>query len=259
LGGGSPEKAYQSEYGSYLFSAATLVYIPTYNATTFTASTWKCPTTSPYSHWTQVSAADVDRSDKIPYLDDRTAFNTSEGREGVYVIHADRNTNEMYTNKRGDICQYLGKTQTALAGYRLPMSSEFGTTNSTGFNPTTPVSGGWIMGTAASNFVENLDAGNGKADGTADFTVASGNGAGQVLGYAVNQTMSNLTLPASGNMEGHSVLANVGLGGGYWAGSAANNNIHARYLYFAGDGTRTYLNLYIFRSCGFPVRCVKND
>jgi hypothetical protein len=236
--------------GNIIFSTATPVYIPTYNTSTPTASTWKSPTTSPYSLNLVASTTDTDNTASIPYVDGRAAFtSTDNSRDDNFLVHPDRNTDAMYTAKRGDICQYLSKTGKVSGNYRLPISNEFGIV-SANWNTSTPIAGGWVKGTASWP-VANNTAGN--AAGTADLIAAG-------YGYAKNVLMGGNTLfPAVGiRQEGGFYLSHVGNLGYYWSGSASgnNNNTYARLIHF--NPTQVQSAGGNPRSQGFAIRCVRN-
>jgi hypothetical protein len=175
--------------GADPFSTATPVYIPTYNISTPTASTWKSPTTSPYSLNQEASTTDTDNAASIPYVDGRDAFiSTDNSTNDNFLVHPDRNTAAMYTAKRGDICQYLSKTGKVSGNYRLPITNEFGLVNGN-WNTSTPQSG-WLKGSASWPSAPNTTIGN--AAGTVDLIAAG-------CGYGKNVLMGGNTLfPAVG-------------------------------------------------------------
>jgi hypothetical protein len=234
------------------FTTATPVYIPTYVAGG--TSTWHSPTTSSYTGnstgwpWSNNGGTAEDAPENIPYLDGRVEFNASPpfDRYNAFVIDAERNTDAMYLGKRGDICQYLGKTQTALRGYRLPRSIEMGAGGSVRWENLT---NGWEKGIATFPGADNSA---GKADGTADLVALN-------KGSAKNPTLG-VTLPASGIRNGavpyYGRLSDVGRYGFYSTGSASNADTRISLLFFYND---YYEPVYIpYRSYAFPIRCVKN-
>jgi hypothetical protein len=246
------------------FSNATPVYIPNYVPGSATTSTWSAPTTSPYTAagWPAIVAGTAeDAAINIPYMDGRAAFAppTNDNTSDITVIHSNQNTDAMYSAKRGDICQYLGKTQTALRGYRLPMQSEWGTSSSqwNATNPTTtPVSGGWV--TTDGSYLHNNATGNGKPDGTADFRTASGNAANMVFKSAKNLLMGNIIIPPSGTRNydnNNGDVAHVGLHAFYWCGSAKNNLVGSIFHYSSNG---PYIPYGMNRNVALPIRCVKN-
>jgi hypothetical protein len=234
------------------FSTAVPVYIPTYVAGG--TSTWHSPTTSSYTAvgWPMIAAGTAeDASVNIPYLDGRAEFNASDyGTTSTFLMDAERNTDAMYLGKRGDICQYLGKTQTALKGYRLPMSIEMG--GAGGSVQWQYLTNGWEKGIAT--FPGTYDNSEGKVDGTADLVALN-------KGSAKNPTLG-VTLPASGYRNGlgntnKGTLYQIGTDGYYHTGSvayAAATNAYFlsfRNNYFEPNRSNS-------RSQGFPIRCVKN-
>jgi hypothetical protein len=238
-----------------LFSTIIPVYVPAYNAGAPLSSTWSFSfSLSPSSYtsdgWTETAAANVDDVATIPYLDGRDDFNSTDNtRNNNFVAAAAQNTQAMYERLRGDICQYLGKTGVVPDEYRLPTSSEFGTENTSGFNISTPIAGGWVAGI---NPWPAPDYTTGNAEGSIDLVSSN-------LGFATNQTM-NVALPASGHRSVATVdvaagtLVNAGQGGYYWTGSArsATSGWH---LYFRTSNVSpaTTAN----RCYAFAVRCVK--
>jgi hypothetical protein len=80
--------------------STTPVYIPNY--VEGGTSTWSVPETSPYSTMDDISWANDGNYDF------------------AYLGKAEQNTPEKYAAKKGDICQYLGKTDPALEGYYMP-------------------------------------------------------------------------------------------------------------------------------------------
>jgi hypothetical protein len=233
------------------FLASTPVYVPTYNALSPTSSTWVRNNNHSYTPagWPLAAAGTAENGTaNIPYLDG--SYTSSDyTRNSTFVIDAERNTDAMYAARRGDICQYIGKTQLALKGYRLPTSSEFGTTQSDSFNPNTTVAGGWIWGRNFGTW-PSYDNSIGNAEGTVNLIPN--------FGYATNQNMG-VILPASG-LRGSGgqtgFLGNFsGFRGHYWSGSAASDN-YGFYLVFSEN--IMYVEQNYYRSYAQIVRCVRN-
>jgi hypothetical protein len=252
-----------SPRGSY--SNATAIYVPyNYTDATPTAAKWKQTTrdavkadtdipaaTENWTTWGENTAAATD----IPYMDrDRI------GTLNSYLIDAAHNDEITYKGLRGDICQYLGKTQGALEGYRLPTADEFGRGGSspTPWNISTPNSYGWIRGdgfwptTAAP--VSSTEQ---EVDGTSDLLAeAYGTNKDEAYGSGINQTMWGVVLPASGARHGSSSYASyLGYYGYYGNGSTAAGENNCRILLFLSDGV--YPGFSIERSYGLSVRCVR--
>jgi hypothetical protein len=213
------------------------VYKPTYNSDAPTSSTWAM-TSSLYTD--------------IFYLDMSTSHVESDyGRHNTYVIDAAQNTDARYTDLLGDICQYLGKTQPALNDYRLPTSYEFGPATVSSWTTETANADGWQKGTGS--FSKNTAAG--KADGTANLLVASGNNGNTVYGSGINKTMNDVVFPASGNRYYTTgMLDNVGLRGYYWSSSAFSLQLGYMLYLFESD---VYQKEATYSSFAFPIRCVK--
>jgi hypothetical protein len=243
-------------------SVDTPVYLPTYHAGSPATSTWRSPTISPYTKagWEPPqSGVASNGAATIPYLDG-SYDDTENTRNSTFAMDAARNTKEMYEGMRGDICQYLSKTGAVSGNYRLPMSSEFGTTNSVwnSSNPTTvAVAGGWTKGLINASWntydVPQNDAG--KPDGIADLTDALENNANKILGFVKNTAM-DVILPASGSRSSTGVLDVVGTAGFYWTGSIRGiDGRNSRMMYFTQG--MIYLEMSQFRSHGYAVRCLK--
>jgi hypothetical protein len=242
--------------GSGLYSTATPVYIPTYVAGG--TSTWnvRSGATNPYSTWTVVRADVAAPATDIPYLDG--SYNVEPyGIDNTYVMDTERNTTAMYDSLRGDICQYLGKTDSTLNGYRLPKGDEFVGGNQA-WNTTTPTADGWIKGDGS--FVSTLTAGyaDGRADllatqlGTGYDPAQPTNGAGVKLGAAINQELG-VVFPAAGVRTG--TLTNVGVYGYNWSCSAISTT-NAWGLLFNGTTVGSQSNG-ITRGTAMPVRCIR--
>jgi hypothetical protein len=245
------------------FSASTTVYVPTYNAGTPASSTWVRNASHGYTTagWpSTVSGTAEDGAATIPYLDGRTAFQSADqSRNNTFVMDAERNTDAMYLEKRGDICQYIGKTAPnteegkKLKGFRLPTSSEFGTENED-WNGTAAKAGGWVQWTACTE-----DPAAGKPDGSADLLSAAAgkNNSNKVFGSIKNNAMGGVVLPAAGYRYNNNsgTLVSVGSVGSYWSGSIAEDDRGWR-IDFNGTFVRPGLNTN--RAFAFSVRCVKN-
>jgi hypothetical protein len=238
------------------FSPATPVYIPTYVAGG--TSTWRSPTVSPYTSagWTSVATNNTDDDSTIPYVDGRSAFNGSpHGLNNTFVIdHND--PAEMWTNKRGDICQYLGATDANLKGYRLPTGTELD----------------W--GTGGNRWVETTNANgdrfqyaaaypNGRADflsvaQSASFdTNQNTNGVGKKLCFMENLVMGNVTLPASGYRFKESGRLDFVGDCAYYMSGSIRNSTEVYNIAFTRSTWYAYIDSYK-RSSALSVRCVKD-
>jgi hypothetical protein len=229
--------------GSDSYSTATPVYIPTYvNGGT---STWSTPATSP--SWAS-----------IPYLDssyDATPY----GTDNTYASDAARNTPAMYAAKRGDICQYLGKTDAALNGFRLPKRDEFWAEVRQVWNTITPTTDGWLMGDGSFTSANNA----GYADGRADFLATQTgigynptqptNGVGMKLGAGIN-LVTGAVLPAGGFRNSN--LNFVNERGFHWSCSALSE-VRGWELFFNAEGVGNLSTPGIDRSSAAPVRCMR--
>jgi hypothetical protein len=165
----------------------------------------------------------------------------------------------MYAGLRGDICQYLGKTDSTLNGYRLPKRSEFWAEVRQDWNTTTPTTDGWLKGDGS--FTDRYVAGY--ADGRADLLanrVGTGynpnqptNGVGVKFGSGSNLA-TGVVLPAGGARG--SALFNVGARGLHWSCSALSAT-YGWELFFNADGVGNLTETPgIPRSSAVPVRCM---
>jgi hypothetical protein len=246
--------------GSDAFLISTPVYVPNYNAGTPSASSWVRSTGYDPAKWVEtVSGVAENDADAIPYLDGRSDFNALDyTRNNTFVIDAERNTDAMYLGKRGDICQYIGKTAPnteegkKLKGFRLPTSSEFGTVTEN-WDGTTPKGGGW-MPTVSTWTVKDATAGN--PEGTANLLESAKNNAGKVFAAIQNNGMGGVVLPASGLRIRSFLLDWVGQTGYYVSGSAANEICYWR-MHFSG-GSGVGIDIQTDRAFAISVRCVRN-
>jgi hypothetical protein len=164
----------------------------------------------------------------------------------------------MYAGLRGDICQYLGKTDSTLNGYRLPLRSEFWAETRQDWNTVTPTTDGWLKGDGT--FVSSPAAGY--ADGRADFLATQTgtgytpnqptNGAGRKLGSGSNLA-TGVVLPAGGSRS--STLYAIGSRGYHWSCSALDATFGWE-LYFTEAYVGNRDSPGIDRSFGVPVRCI---
>jgi hypothetical protein len=226
------------------FDTSVPVYVPHYDAVHSDQSTWTPLTTTPYTTWTPISAGvAADDAVEIPYMDGRAEFTASLfSRTSTFVMDAARNTESVYAGLRGDICQYLGKTVSALDGYRLPTSLEYGTSNGGQWNT---LRNGWEKG---NDFSTNNSLGN--PEGTAVLLNASNK-----PGYAKNTKAGDAIFPASGNRSAwNGSLTGVGNLGYYATGSMANTTT-GHILSF--DTNTITFNASTGRGFATAVRCIK--
>jgi hypothetical protein len=268
LVGVSPaQKAASNEEQRNAFNGDVTLFVPAVK-NPLNTSTWKVTTGNntgtdtdidesvrhKYTSWTSSYVVDDGtNSGDIPYMDSSRGGNGIVDRGNIWLIDATRNDLTTYKGLRGDICQYLGETQSALDGYRLPTSYEFGAEN-TVWDASTPNSSGWVKGTDPWPSSANNAAGNGKSGGTANLLVAAENNGNAVYGSGINQTMGNVVFPASGNRNSIIGLQFVGERGFYWSGSA-QDDCCGYILRFYDDYVHS--NVSLARDGGFSVRCVK--
>jgi hypothetical protein len=223
-------------WGSLVGGMLNIIYSPTYNTNDRHNSTWAFGGSS------------------SPLVGD------GDGIDGTYLIDVERNTPEMYANRAGDICQYLGKTDSTLYGYRMPIGNEFPHSSILdadgkperevwdATNTKTPTKVGWLKGNGT--FIEGA-ASYGYADGRADF-LSSDNGAGYPLGSASHPS-TGLVLPASGMRRSN--YSYVGLSGGCWSASPTRSS--QIWIINFNDGSVGFSNTTI--SVSLPVRCIRKE
>jgi hypothetical protein len=189
-----------------------------------------------YTSWGNNTTDDTD----IPYMDPRYT-GADYGRNNTSLMDATWNDPVMYQSLRGDICQYLGATDAALAGYRMPTSYEFGsitTDNSVNID-------GWTTGGDS-----NINYSLGDVYGSTDLW-SSGHA------WAKNSTMGNVTFPVSGyRTVSDGTLSATGYTGCYWSGSAYSST-HGHDMNF--DNSYVHPGSAHTRSYGYSVRCVRNN
>jgi hypothetical protein len=211
------------------------------------------PYANNWTSWTSASGGSSAPVNDIPYMDGSypKSGESINYSNNTYLIDAERNDVATYQGLRGDICQYLStKTGVVTGKYRLPSMAELrvGVSNGTGWNGRTD---GWASG---GSFGTNTTLTNSlTADGK---TVIVKGTFPSDRGYAVNNIMGGLVVPASGYRAGSGGAPNwVGNDGLYWSGSAssATNNYMLRFR-----GSDMTVNYSENRGFGLPVRCVKN-
>jgi hypothetical protein len=223
------------------FSGSTDIYVPVIEDP-LTVSTWD-PTTATARGWTSWGYTIANPTD-IPYMDPDRGSGTT-GRDNTWLIDEERNVLDTIKGFRGDICQYLGKTQTALDGYRLPTSNEFGLSNNTyEWISGGTSSDGWVR---ASSFLLQSTS---DVDGTANII---GSFSPPTQSFGKNTSMDGVIFPASGYLDKGS-LSLVGYYGYYWSGSAYSTESGHLLFYDAHDMGP---NGAMYRSAAFPIRCVK--
>jgi hypothetical protein len=206
----------------------TMVFVPTYNTGTPTASTWSVA----YYTDAEVSA--------IPFLDESYGYVSSANNDysdATLATVSDYRTNEMYSGKRGDICKYLGATRGgSVSGYRMPLMNEMSRNGTIGGWNNPSVRSGYVVGNSDNYTPVSVPENN--RDGTLDLSASV---------YAQGVQVGSVFLPAS-YVPGSS--------GYYWSGSAqsASKPNQAYYLIFYSTG----ISMVSFtRSNTITVRCVK--
>jgi uncharacterized protein (TIGR02145 family) len=193
------------------------VYVPSsYNDADPLATTWNDLT---------ASAAGYSAYDDIPYDNDASYVN--ETSQHLYYTNGATKAAK-WKAKRGDICQFLGETNPALKGYRMPRADEFRVAADWG-------KGGSFLG----------DVRLGTADGKKELI-----GRGFVLWRT-----SGAIFPAAGwRVRSSGELNYVGADGFYWSGSGTSND-QAYYMNFEKT---IYTQICFLRSDAYPIRCIKD-
>jgi hypothetical protein len=187
--------------GSNDWSGNVKVYVPTYRGST---ATWSAPGTI---------ATDVGYATytDIPYTSTETPLYNMQSQWG---------------NKMGDICQFLGATNPALRGYRVPQYSEFFRTGSD-----------WWQYSGADGGTTDNALGN--AEGTTDLSRKA---------YS-QRNESNTFIPAAGYRLTTGELYEVGRRGNYWSNDGYSS------IYFLSNGWTMWGH---DRQNALSIRCVKN-
>ena len=214
------------QWGSLIgvsLNSTYVTYSPTYNSTNPALSTWENGSIA----WGNFYIED----DVSPY-----------GQTSTYLNDAARNTDTYYNAKKGDICQYLSKTNAVSGSWRMPTIKEFNTTNAAKFENIT-----WVT-TGTTTWVQY-----GTSPGT-NSGIANGQSS---ISYGAIYTYngSSTSFPASGWRNNGGTLDYVGRQGNYWS-SSGDSEGNGFYLAF----TMYYVcpAVIINRQYGHLVRCVRN-
>jgi hypothetical protein len=165
----------------------------------------------------------------------------------------------MYAGLRGDICQYLGKTDAALNGFRLPKRDEFWAETRQNWNTATPTTDGWLKGNGEFRMQTNAGYADGRADllapqkGTGYNPNQPTNGEGRKFGSGIN-LVTGAVLPAGGVRNPN--LYAVGERGFHWSCSALDAT-DGWELFFNGSVVGYLGAPGIDRYSGAPVRCMR--
>jgi hypothetical protein len=249
LVGISPQRVDPTLTGTYLQTNPYIVsgayaprYAPTYNATEPENSTWAKLTTA--LGW-----------DQIPSFYN-ISFTVGGERADSF---ADKTTTE-YPNQRGDICRYLGHTNPALAGYRMPTLVELLYGGYDSFNYTRYVSEDWEISPPVGNRWTRMgDASAWAGDAWAGVGwVDSPHGTYQVPVGAYFGLAA--MLPASGKRASDGLLRNVANLGHYWSSSAkidGGDRINYAFSILMSSGGVQIAN--DVRQNAHSVRCVLDE
>jgi Ni/Co efflux regulator RcnB len=210
LVGISPAQTANKETGNPdEWSSDVKVFYPSYNRFTPTNTTWD-----------KVKASDA----KYPFIQDIPYIDIKGQDKG----QDDLKDNADYTALKGDICRFLGLTNPALAGYRMPRSDEFGEKEDWEIK-----NNNWSRA-----YLDN-------EDGTADLS--------NRIYFRLKETTT--MLPAAGLRNWN--LGEVGEDGNYWSSSGRSISGYAYFLKF-GRNIGVNVNNSGDRQYPRSVRCIKD-
>lgn len=207
-------------------SATYATYTPDYNTGAPAASTWSSGTTG-YTDIANFYGVQIDDG----------------GQANTYLNDPERNTDGMYTQKKGDICKYLSKTGAVTGNWRMPTANEL---NAVGLADKKKIT--WTATSLSwSKFGSFESVTNTVADGKT--VIQSG------ANYTVGTTTTRF--PASGYRTTGGAISSAGEHGRSWSSSASSGTDDAFYLYFYSG----YVNpaTYYYRQIVFPIRCVRDN
>jgi hypothetical protein len=213
-------------------STGDTLFVPTYNASVPTGSTWQAKTGETWSG-----------TNPLSLYGEAISANYGGGMD-YFASYSD------YTNKRGDICRYLSDIGAVSGKYRMPTFYEL----IKGDNNGSPISGidygSWSSGPIGkwTRIGDNWP-GSGpsiavltKSDGTYTGLTTAGN----YDGYA--------RFPAAGYRTNEGLLSYVSAYGFYWSGSAFPGTEWSYDLDFSG--IHLHANVENDRNYAWSVRCV---
>jgi hypothetical protein len=196
----------------------TMLYLPLFDAN---------------NHWIHSFAREFPLGkgyNDIPYYEETDANLRGTDKNSLY------DKQDLWKDYKGDICQYIGATNPALKGYRMPRAEEFGSDAEW----KTRIDGDWEERPKLA-----------KEDGTADFSEK---------GYATHKA-SGAIFPASGYRIFDGSLTQVGNDGDYWSSSADAPSYFGSMAYLLSfqysDDMDTQYSVNV--NSASPVRCVKDE
>jgi uncharacterized protein (TIGR02145 family) len=195
--------------GSNNWSGNVPVYVPTYNSSTSTAD-WDSTTASDYVNG-------------IPYEDATTGLTTGETATSL--------DDTKWAEYKGDICRFLGATNTALAGYRMPRAEEFGAKTD------------WTQSGTGGDYAASATA-NGQYSLPASSRIATWTATGAII-------------PAAGRRNTDGTLEYVGSNARYWS-SSISKEYYGFNLFFSNATTDVDPSVDGDRQFAHSIRCVKN-
>jgi hypothetical protein len=214
------------------WNASTTIYVPNGNG-------WKSTTATAegYTKWRNTSQG----SAEIPYVD---------ASYGIVDLTAPaQNTSTRWNSRRGDICQYIGAKNTALAGYRMPILGEFGPDGNNSINKN-----GWTV-TGLTSAITTV------VDGTYDFVA---NNRRRAKNTTLNGAVGGVVFPVSGyryHDSGEMKVVNS-LGVYAMATPPSANTMYELSIRLESGVTSLFTqhtNDACYRAYGLPVRCVLAD
>jgi hypothetical protein len=224
---------------SETYSSAIAIYVPDYNSGAPESSAWRKSTPAAEGKWGGIWA-----TGGTTYVTPSVVG--TQPSQNTYLMDPAQNTDAMYNDHLGDICQYIGKTTTDpnLKGYRMAIIGEL-LGGGGYFTDGTANALGWYLGRNEANTLpavfavptfSTID------DGTSIFNYDAR------VGFA---TYKGAIFPAGGYRD--SYPSEVGSKGISWSGSV-HDDISAWYIGFVAS--EIYRNNNPL-SKGFPVRCIK--
>lgn len=205
-----------------------VTYTPIYNSSNPTESLW-----------TSATGTSSDFT-SIAYF----TYNVADGGQAnTFLNDAAQNADVNYVAYKGDICQYLSKTQPSLGSWRMPTAKEY---NAGGVADNTDIL--WSTSTIPWAYFGSFDDQTNDVNAQGTFALSS------VGIYTVNGSSSSY--PASGYRKTDGTLLRVGQFGLYWSSSTDTGSTNGYVLYF--NSSHVYPAVVSNREYGYLVRCVQN-
>jgi uncharacterized protein (TIGR02145 family) len=201
------------------WTGETTVYRPSYNADKSENSTWED---------VEAKIMKYNNLTDIPYYEETDASMHNAGKNSLY------NKQNLWKDCKGDICQYLGATNPALKGYRMPRAEEFGTYDD------------WELRT--------------DGDWKDEYKMAEKNGTANLGAKGYLKHKSGIIFPAAGFRLSNGSVQAVGQNGVYWS-SSARSTVIASALIFSKSLTKSNVTPDFGHASQIAcsVRCIKEE